>query len=100
MAIVYGGGMKLFRYMLTGLLAMSALGVPSLADERRFTYTYEPETPPARRLEFESWVNVKSKLKGEEASLLTRYLGAYRAGRLPGKPQDEPKSAPSGAAAR
>ena len=45
-------------------------------------------------------MSVKSKLKGEQASLLTRYLDAYRAGRLPGKPQDKAKSAPSGTAAR
>jgi hypothetical protein len=44
--------------------------------------------------------SVKSKLKGEQASLLTRYLNSYREGRLPGKPQDKPKSAPSGAGAR
>ena len=45
-------------------------------------------------------MSVKSKLKGEQASLLTRYLDAYRAGRLPGKPQDKAKSAPRGTAAR
>ena len=35
-------------------------------------------------------MNKKSKLKGAPASLLNRYLDAYRAGRLPGKPQDKP----------
>jgi len=34
----------------------------------------------------------KSKLKGGQPELLTRYLDAYRAGRLVGKPQDKPKS--------
>jgi len=34
----------------------------------------------------------KSKLTEEQASLLARYLDVYRAGRLPGKPQDKPKS--------
>ncbi len=42
----------------------------------------------------------KSKLQGEQPSLLTRYLDAYRAGRLAGQPQDKPKSTVSGAAAR
>ena len=42
-------------------------------------------------------MSVKSKLKGEQAGLLARYLDAYRAGRLAGKPQDKPKSTPSGA---
>lgn len=37
-------------------------------------------------------MNKKSKLKEEQASLLTRYLDAYRAGQLAGKPQDKPKS--------
>ena len=35
-------------------------------------------------------MNQKSKLKGEQANLLTRYLDAYRAGRLPGKPEVKP----------
>ena len=35
-------------------------------------------------------MNQKSKLKGEPASLLARYLDAYRAGRLTGKPEDKP----------
>jgi len=30
----------------------------------------------------------KSKLKTEQSALLNRYLAAYRAGGLPGKPQD------------
>ena len=39
-------------------------------------------------------MNKKSKLKGESASLLTRYLDAYRAGRLAGKPQEKPPPPP------
>jgi hypothetical protein len=35
-------------------------------------------------------MNKKSKLKAEQATLLNRYLDAYRAGRLPGKPEDKP----------
>lgn len=40
------------------MLAMGALVVPSHADERRFTYTYEPETQLAGSLEFENWVTL------------------------------------------
>lgn len=43
-------------------------------------------------------MNQKSKLKEDQASLLARYLEAYRASLLPGKPQDKPKSTPSGSA--
>jgi hypothetical protein len=50
--------MKLNSRILTGLLATSALVVPSRADERRFTYTYEPETLPAGAIEFENWVTL------------------------------------------
>jgi hypothetical protein len=45
-------------------------------------------------------MSVKSKLSEEQAGLLTRYLEAYRGGQLPGKPQDKPKRAPSGAGGR
>jgi hypothetical protein len=59
---------------------------------------YEPTkySEPAWRAWMEK-MNKKSKLKEEQASLLTRYLDAYRAGQLPGKPQDKPKSTLSGA---
>jgi mono/diheme cytochrome c family protein len=36
----------------------------------------------------------KSKLKEDQAKLLNRYLAAYRAGQLPGKPEQRP--APGG----
>lgn len=36
-------------------------------------------------------MNNKSKLKAEQSSLLNRYLDAYRAGQLPGKPEAKPK---------
>jgi hypothetical protein len=52
------GDMKLLSGILTGLLATGALVAPSRADERRFTYTYEPETPPAGMLALESWVTL------------------------------------------
>jgi len=40
--------------------------------------------------EWRTWMEKmsrKSNLKADQASLLTRYLDAYRAGLLPGKPQ-------------
>jgi hypothetical protein len=33
----------------------------------------------------------KAKLNSEQQELLVRYLGTYRAGKLPGKPQEKPK---------
>jgi len=42
------------------LLAIGC-GLPALqADERRFTYVYEPETLPAGALEFENWVTLRA----------------------------------------
>ena len=62
---------------------------------------YEPTnyTEP----DWQTWMekmNKKSKIKGEQAALLNRYLDAYRAGQLPGRPQDKPKSTVSGDVAR
>lgn len=37
-------------------------------------------------------MNRKSKLKDKQAVRLNRYFDAYRAGLLPGKPEDKPKS--------
>ena len=62
---------------------------------------YEPTNYAASA--WQTWMekmNKKSKLKGEQASLLTRYLDDYRADRLAGKPQDKATSTVSGAAAR
>ena len=36
-------------------------------------------------------MNKKSKLNAEQSSLLNRYLDVYRAGELPGKPEDKTK---------
>jgi hypothetical protein len=52
------GAMKLITCIATGALATGVLVVPVRADERRFTYTYEPETPVAGSLEFENWVTL------------------------------------------
>jgi ferrous iron transport protein A len=54
---------------------------------------YEPTNYSEK--DWRTWMekmNKKSKLKEDQASLLTRYLDAYRAGHLPGTPQDKPKS--------
>lgn len=42
--------------LVTGLVCASS----SFADERRFTYVYEPETLPAGALEFENWVTLRA----------------------------------------
>ena len=52
------GGMKLICYILTGVLVTGALVVTAKADERRFTYVYEPETLPAGAFEVENWVTL------------------------------------------
>jgi hypothetical protein len=50
-----------FRSYLTPLLlAGTALVSVSHADERRFTYTYEPETLPQGAMEVESWVTLRT----------------------------------------
>jgi cytochrome c2 len=46
--------------------------------------------------EWQDWMGRmirKSKLKTAQADLITRYLDAYRAGQLPGKPEDKPGAA-------
>jgi len=53
--------MKINPCLLAGLLAAGALVVPSRADERRFTYTYEPETQLAGAFEIENWVTLGSQ---------------------------------------
>lgn len=51
---------------------------------------YEPKDYAPR--DWQQWLeamNLKSGLKPAQAELLTRYLAAYRTGRVPGKPQDK-----------
>jgi hypothetical protein len=51
-----------FNYCIAaGLLATSVLAVPAFADERHFTYVYEPETLPQGAMEFENWVTLGSQ---------------------------------------
>ncbi len=54
-------GMRLNRYVCAGMLATSVLVLPALADERHFTYVYEPETLPQGDMEFENWVTLGSQ---------------------------------------
>ncbi len=50
--------MKLKRLLLPGLLAGVVCVTSIRADERRFTYVYEPETLPAGVFEVENWVTL------------------------------------------
>jgi hypothetical protein len=48
---------------MTGALCLTNAG----ADERRFTYSYEPETMPQGGMEFEQWITLRTqKTKGGE----------------------------------
>jgi hypothetical protein len=46
---------------LAFVLIATAAALNANADERRFTYTYEPEVLPKGGLEFEQWVTVRSQ---------------------------------------
>lgn len=52
--------MNLKHSVFTGLLASSLFLPQSQADERRFTYVYEPETLPQGAAEIESWVTLRA----------------------------------------
>jgi hypothetical protein len=61
--------MKLKRLWYAGLLAGVVCVSSIRADERRFTYVYEPETLPAGAFEFENWVTLRTgrnKTVGQE----------------------------------
>src|SRR4030095_4676245 len=47
--------------LLMRLLAAGLCLAGARADERRFTYTYEPETLPQGALEFEQWVTLRTQ---------------------------------------
>jgi len=53
--------MKTRKTLLLGILTagMGLIGVR--ADERRFAYSYEPETPPRGATEFEQWVTLRTQ---------------------------------------
>ena len=50
--------MKIHSGILIGLLAVGSCCSEARADERRFTYTYEPEVLPQGAMEFEQWVTL------------------------------------------
>jgi hypothetical protein len=47
--------------MLLGLLACGLCAAGAFATERRFTYTYEPETLPQGAMEFEQWITLQTQ---------------------------------------
>jgi len=47
--------------ILTGLLAGGLCLAAAKADERRFTYTYEPEVLPQGGMEFEQWITLRTQ---------------------------------------
>jgi hypothetical protein len=49
------------RKLIVGLVASGLFLNAALADERRFTYTYEPEVLPAGAMEFEQWVTLRTQ---------------------------------------
>lgn len=52
--------MKMNRLFWSGLMTGILCVTSTRADERRFTYVYEPETLPAGALEFENWVTLRA----------------------------------------
>src|SRR5437879_10123092 len=53
--------MKRCSNILMGLLAGGLCLAHARADERRFTYSYEPETLPQGGLELEQWVTLRTQ---------------------------------------
>jgi len=61
--------LELRRHIFVALLALALCPANLRADERRFTYTYEPETMPQGGTEFEQWVTLRTqrdKMVGQE----------------------------------
>lgn len=59
--------MKNHSKILTGIFTTALALLSARADERRFTYTYEPEVLPQRAMEFEQWVTLGTqRTKGGE----------------------------------
>ncbi len=49
------------KCLMVGVFCTCTLAQYSSADERRFTYVYEPETLPAGAMEFENWVTLRTQ---------------------------------------
>lgn len=47
--------------IIIGISVSALLLTNGLADERRFTYSYEPETLPQHALEFEQWITLRTQ---------------------------------------
>lgn len=52
--------MKMNRLFVSGLLGCAMLATMIHADDRRFTYVYEPETLPAGAFELENWITLRA----------------------------------------
>jgi len=53
--------MKLTKKILMGLLTSGLCVTGTRADEKRFTYSYEPETLPQGAAEFEQWITLRTQ---------------------------------------
>src|SRR6059058_173610 len=53
--------MKLQKKVLMGILTSGLYLTQARADEKRFTYSYEPETLPAGGMEFEQWITLRTQ---------------------------------------
>lgn len=100
--------MKRFPIIIA-LLSVTTLAAPAAKDtplapkemeSARKTYVgkcakchrfYDPKD--YAETDWRKWLDAmerKAKLKAQDADALRRYLASYRAGELPGKPQDKP----------
>jgi hypothetical protein len=57
------GGSRIGILAAIGICGLCCLSVS--ADERRFTYTYEPENMPKGAMEFEQWVTLRTQRSGK-----------------------------------
>jgi len=53
--------MKLPSKILVGILTGGLFLIGARADEKRFTYSYEPETLPQGGMEFEQWITLRTQ---------------------------------------
>src|ERR1043165_9263681 len=53
--------MKLRNRILIGLLTSGLCLAQARADEKRFSYSYEPETLPQGAAEFEQWITLRTQ---------------------------------------
>jgi hypothetical protein len=53
--------MNIYGRVIIGLLAIGLCLAVARADEKRFTYTYEPELLPKGGMEFEQWITLRTQ---------------------------------------